>query len=354
MLWTAADFAPAVLDWFADHGRTHLPWQNPPTPYRVWISEIMLQQTQVAVVIDYFERFMARFPDPARLATASIDEVLELWSGLGYYARARHLHQAAQKIHTDHGGVLPDSLAALQALPGIGRSTAGAILALAYGQRQPILDGNVKRVLARCFAVSGWPGQTRVQNQLWQLAEQLTPHTQVAAYTQAMMDLGATVCSRTRPNCPGCPLTAHCIANQQARIDEFPNPRPRRNRPLRPLRLLIVRDAQGAILLHQRPAVGIWGGLWSLPECAEKDTVEDWCWRTFGVSIGQMSPLPHRRHALTHLELVIEPIVVTLTQISNRISEGGNQRWLTPQQIAALGLPAPIRQLLIDVEQLNI
>ena len=207
------EFGRRVLDWFDTHGRKRLPWKENPTPYRVWVSEIMLQQTQVATVIPYYERFMARFPDLAALADAELDEVLRLWAGLGYYARARHLHQAARIVRDRHGGEMPLDSALLQALPGIGRSTAGAILALATGQRQPILDGNVKRLLARFAAVEGWPGQSRVQAALWELAERYTPAERVADYTQAMMDLGAMICTPRRPRCEACPLAGGCVAH---------------------------------------------------------------------------------------------------------------------------------------------
>ena len=261
-------FAERLLAWFADHGRHDLPWQRDPSPYGVWVSEIMLQQTQVATVIPYYERFMARFPDLAALAEAPLDEVLAHWSGLGYYARARNLHRAARQAMAEHGGRLPETIDALQALPGIGRSTAGAILSLALGQRHPILDGNVKRVLARHAAVAGWPGKAAVQRTLWELAEARTPRRRVADYNQAMMDLGATLCTRARPACERCPVAADCRAREQGLQTDYPGPRPRRELPERQVQMLLVRDPQGRVLLERRPPQGVWGGLWCLPELA--------------------------------------------------------------------------------------
>ncbi|HET8551115.1 MAG TPA: A/G-specific adenine glycosylase, partial [Gammaproteobacteria bacterium] len=262
------DFAPRLLAWFASHGRHALPWQREPTPYRVWVSEIMLQQTQVATVIPYFKRFMARFPDLATLAAAPLDDVLALWSGLGYYARARNLHRAAQSAVAEYGGELPASLDELMAFPGIGRSTAGAILSLSRGQRHPILDGNVKRVLARFHAIAGWPGDKRVADRLWEFAESHTPVADCAAYTQAIMDFGATVCTRRNPACDICPMSANCEAYALGRQHDFPAPRARRGYPERNVRVLVI-EAEGAVLLEKRPPTGIWGGLWSLPELPE-------------------------------------------------------------------------------------
>ena len=217
-----------MIAWFAQHGRKDLPWQQDPTPYRVWVSEIMLQQTQVRTVIPYYQRFMQAFPDLRALAAAPLDQVLHHWSGLGYYARARNLHRAAQRIRDDHAGRFPEDIEVVMRLPGIGRSTAGAVLSLACGQRHAILDGNVKRVLARFHAVEGWPGKTAVLEQLWALAEAATPQRDVAAYNQAMMDLGATLCRRGTPECPSCPLQSDCRACKLGRQSEFPAPRPRR------------------------------------------------------------------------------------------------------------------------------
>src|SRR5271166_4558273 len=264
-----AQFAERLLDWFEVHGRHNLPWQENPSPYRVWVSEVMLQQTQVATVIPYYERFMGRFPDVPSLAAAALDEVLHLWTGLGYYARARNLRACAQALVARHGGEFPDELEAVMALPGIGRSTAGAILALSRGVRQPILDGNVKRVLARVFGIAGDPSSAAVLRALWTQAEVCTPAARVAAYTQAIMDLGATVCTRTRPACTVCPMNGGCLAAREGRQAELPGAKRRRVRKAREAILLLAEtgeDASRAVLLERRPAPGLWGGLWSPPQ----------------------------------------------------------------------------------------
>ena len=260
-----ADFAARTLDWFDVHGRKHLPWQRNPTPYRVWVSEIMLQQTQVATVVPYYERFMARFPDLASLACAEVDEVLAHWSGLGYYARGRNLHAAAVACAAGHGGELPGDIDALIALPGIGRSTAGAILSLSRGERHPILDGNVKRVLARHFAVDGWPGRTDVERRLWALSDAITPAERAGPFNQAMMDLGATLCTRSRPACARCPVADTCEGLARGDPASYPGKKPKKAVPEHLARMLLVRDGAGRVLLERRPASGLWGGLWSLP-----------------------------------------------------------------------------------------
>ncbi|RMF13376.1 MAG: A/G-specific adenine glycosylase, partial [Gammaproteobacteria bacterium] len=259
------EFAHSVLQWFDRHGRHDLPWQHPRTPYRVWVSEIMLQQTQVATVIPYFERFMTAFPTLEALADATEDEVLALWAGLGYYARGRNLRRAAVQLVEEGRRTLPDTLDGLMALPGIGRSTAGAILSMGFGIRAPILDGNVKRVLCRHEAIEGWPGERRVEQQLWELSESLTPRDRVDDYTQAIMDLGATVCTRSRPACDLCPLRATCQARQKGLETVLPHPRPRRTLPERHATALILLDAEGRCLMEKRPSPGIWGGLWCPP-----------------------------------------------------------------------------------------
>ncbi len=272
---TPRQFSAALLDWYDHHGRRDLPWQSEPTPYRVWVSEIMLQQTQVSTVIPYYRRFMQSFPDVAALAAAGQDQVLHHWSGLGYYARARHLHAAAQRV-VQSGGAFPDTLEAVMALPGVGRSTAGAILALACAQRHPILDGNVKRVLARFHAVDGWPGQATVQKRLWQLAEMYTPHARVAHYTQAIMDLGATLCTRGRPDCGQCPVRSGCAAHGSSRQADYPAPRPARILPVRTVTMLLLGNQASELLLERRPPTGIWGGLWSFPELAADTDIGGW------------------------------------------------------------------------------
>ena len=257
-------FASRLLRWHRQHGRHDLPWQHPRRPYRVWLSEVMLQQTQVAAVIPYFQRFVARFPDLRSLAAADQDEVLSLWSGLGYYARARNLLRCAQLLLSEHGGEFPQDPRLLETLPGIGRSTANAIVAQSYGSRWPILDGNVKRVLARHAGVSGWPGRSEVSAQLWRIADQRTPQTDLANYTQAIMDLGASCCRLRNPGCERCPVAEDCVARMDGRIAELPTARPKRERPHR-IQYLQIWTGNGEILLQRRPPSGIWGGLWCPP-----------------------------------------------------------------------------------------
>ena len=276
------DFATSLLAWFDQHGRRDLPWQRAINPYRVWVSEIMLQQTQVATVIPYFERFTGRFPTLAELASADLDEVLHHWTGLGYYARGRNLHKAARVVVADHQGELPRCVEVLQSLPGIGRSTAGAIAAIAYGIRAPILDGNVKRVLTRFHAVAGYPGVPAVARTLWQLADQHTPARRVADYTQAIMDLGATVCVRNGPSCHRCPIQTGCEALEAGVVDAYPGKKPRKNKPVRAARLFVLHDGRGGCLLEQRPENGIWGGLWTPPERAAGFSSEEFL-RQFGL-----------------------------------------------------------------------
>jgi A/G-specific adenine glycosylase len=345
----AERFSQALLTWFIGHGRHDLPWQRDVTPYRVWVSEIMLQQTQVAVVVPYFERFMHRFADVAALASASEDEVLRHWSGLGYYARARHLHRAAKMVVDDHGGRFPDRLEQVQALPGVGRSTAGAILSLALGQRHPILDGNCKRVLARCFAISGWPGSSAVATRLWALAEALTPARDVAAFNQAMMDLGATLCTRAGPSCERCPLSDRCLALAQGCVHAYPAPKPRKRLPVRNVQVVLILDALGRVMLQRRPPSGIWGGLWTPPELGADDDVPAWCLAQLGVGVTQLEMLPMRRHTFSHFHLEMQPVAVRLSQPSRRVADGQDAEWADPTSPDALGLPAPIRRLLAEL-----
>ncbi|PWG60993.1 A/G-specific adenine glycosylase [Sediminicurvatus halobius] len=342
-LRTPQGFAAAVLAWFERHGRHDLPWQHPATPYRVWVSEVMLQQTQVATVLPYFERFMARFPDVASLAAAPVDEVLALWAGLGYYARARNLHRAARELVAEHGGEFPRRREAVEALPGIGRSTAGAILSLARGERHAILDGNVKRVLARFHAVPGWPGEATVARRLWTLAERHTPHRRAAEYNQAMMDLGATVCRR-RPDCGRCPLAGGCLARVTGQQAAFPGARPKRERPLRSTRMLLIRD-QGRVLLLRRPPSGLWGGLWIPPECPPDADPAEWCERELGLGIVPEPPWPRFEHGFTHFRLAIEPVPARLRG-GGRAMEGGDRLWYNPASGQPRGLPAPVSRLL--------
>ena len=348
------DFVPIaerLIAWHARHGRKHLPWQRDPTPYRVWVSEIMLQQTQVSVVIGYYERFMARFPALAALADAPLDDVLALWTGLGYYSRARNLHRAATTVRDRHRGRMPRAFDALVALPGIGRSTAGAILALSHGDRHPILDGNVKRVLCRYHGIDGWPGQSAIERTLWALAHGHTPHENVAAYTQAIMDLGATLCVRSRPLCAMCPIEADCTARRTGMQARLPAPRPRRTLPCRKTAFLVLRDPSGAMLLERRPPSGIWGGLWCFPECDPAADVEAECGSRFAVRPLAITALAPIAHGFTHFRLDVHPILVDVdgdvgTGRTGAVADPGERRWYPPGAAANLGLAAPVKRLI--------
>ena len=346
-----AGFQQAVLEWFGLHGRKNLPWQQDPTPYRVWISEIMLQQTQVAVVIPYYERFMQRFPDIETLATASQDDVLSHWSGLGYYSRARNLHKAAQLVVEKHGGIFPEAIGAIEALPGIGRSTAGAILSLSKNLPHPILDGNVKRVLARHFAIEGWPGTGSVLKSLWNLSEQLTPVRQAADYNQAMMDLGATLCTRRQPGCLRCPLQPGCEAHALSRQADFPGRKPKRELPEKSTRMLLIRNRDGEILLEKRPQSGIWAGLWSLPERHPAESIEEGCRQLVGDEPVTSEALPSRRHTFSHYHLDIHPELVTINNPARGVMDSNRHVWYKPWQIKSLGVAAPVARLLREIEE---
>ena len=340
----AARFAPRLLAWFEHHGRRDLPWQRDRTLYRVWVSEIMLQQTQVPTVIPYFERFVARFPDVATLAAAPLDEVLHHWSGLGYYARARNLHRAARLVQDLHGGSVPADPAALVALPGVGRSTAGAILALALDARQPILDGNVKRVLARWFGIDGFPGAPRVANALWALSDAVTPARRAAEFTQAVMDLGATVCTRKEPRCEQCPVAPDCVARRTGRAAELPAARPVRVRPRLRVVWLVARLGE-AVLLERQPPTGVWGGLWGFPEYATRAAAEAAAAARGGAAV-RPKALARIRHAFTHFELEIEPLLVELERRPARAVEGTVETWYKSRAPSKLGLAAPVAALL--------
>ena len=337
-------FAARLLAWHKRHGRHDLPWKGTRDAYRIWVSEIMLQQTQVAAVIPYYQRFLERFPDIAALAAAPQDEVLRLWSGLGYYSRARNLQRAAQLVMDHHGGAFPRALEAIAALPGIGRSTAAAIAAFAYGTRAAILDGNVKRVLARHFAIAGFPGEKRVENRLWQLAEEQLPPRAIASYTQAIMDLGATLCTRAQPACAACPLAASCAALALGRVSDFPAPRPAKAVPTRAThRLLLLRD--GELLLEKRPPSGIWGGLWSLPEIDDAAGVRAHCRRHYGCSIAAPQPLAPLAHGFTHFKLRIQPLVCEVEKLAPSARAPG-QIWLSLEDAHGAAIPVPVRKLI--------
>ena len=341
-----AAIAAALLDWFDRCGRHDLPWQHPRTPYRVWLSEIMLQQTQVQVVIPYFERFVAALPDVRALAAAPLDEVLALWSGLGYYARARNLHAAARACVERHGGELPRDFDALLALPGIGRSTAGAILAQAWGDRATILDGNVKRVLARLHGIEGWPGTPAVERQLWALAEAQLPDARLADYTQAQMDFGATLCTRFDPACVICPLQHACVALQSGRVAELPWPKPGKARPLRQAVVMLLADTDGRVLLQRRPPSGVWAGLWSLPEAPDHATARAWFGECMHGQYDHHEPLPAIDHGFTHYHLQLQPLRWSGVATRARVADNDDLRWVARDALDALGIPAPIRRLL--------
>ena len=343
-------FAQTLLEWHRHHGRHDLPWQGTRDPYPIWVSEIMLQQTQVTTVIPYYRRFMLRFPTATALAAATQDELLDCWTGLGYYARARNLHRAARRVVDELGGRFPDQFDQVLDLPGIGRSTAGAILAFAFGQRHAILDGNVKRVLARCFAVAGYPGDTAVARKLWALSECCTPQQEAASYTQAIMDLGSMVCTRRNPQCGGCPLASRCQALARQDIDRYPGPRPKRKRPLRHVTMILVRNTDGCVLLERRPAVGIWGGLWSFPECPAEEAAAAFCQRYLGVAVTVDQPWPSLHHGFTHFELNIQPQPVRYTGKDDKVLRGTERIWYKPGSAPARGLAAPVRKLLSTLE----
>ena len=332
----------SILDWHDRHGRTDLPWQDARDPYLIWISEIMLQQTQVATVIPYFERFTHRFPDIATLAAAPIDDVLHLWTGLGYYARARNLYAAAQLVMSKHEGVFPTEFDAVLALPGIGRSTAGAILAFSQQQRHAILDGNVKRVLARFYAVEGWYGKKAVENRLWELAEHNTPNERVAQYTQAIMDFGATLCTRGKPDCANCPLQAECLAYQQDRVTELPHRKPKVTKPVKQTHMLLIQNDSGEVLLAQRPPSGIWGGLWSPPEVASLKAPL----QMHNMELELTETQATFRHSFSHYHLDITPALARISKRSEKVTENTNLLWYNLSSPAALGLPAPVKKLL--------
>jgi A/G-specific adenine glycosylase len=356
----AADFGTRVVHWQRRHGRRDLPWQGTRDAYRIWLSEVMLQQTQVTTVLPYYARFLEAFPDVRALAAAPVERVLERWSGLGYYRRAHHLHAAAQRVVAQHDGVFPTDAKTLATLPGIGRSTAAAIAAFSSGERGAILDGNVKRVLARHAGIEGFPGAPRVAAALWDVAQRCLPAADIdaapqhaasagiEAYTQGMMDLGATVCVRTRPRCDVCPVASDCVARVTGRIAELPSPRPRKVLPQREIRVLVL-ERDGSILLERRPATGIWGGLWSLPEVALDDDLSA-CLRTrYGIDGVAGSDLPPVRHGFTHFGLMMHPRRIRVTASSGAAMEPTGHAWWPRDSVHDAALPSPIRRLLRDL-----
>lgn len=340
-------FSKALLTWYGKHGRHDLPWKKPLSVYRVWVSEIMLQQTQVATVIPYFARFMKSFPNVQALANAPLDQVLHHWAGLGYYARARNLHKAAKMIVTDFAGKFPKDVATIATLPGIGLSTAGAILSQAYNMRAAILDGNVKRVLCRVHGITDWPGEKRVHDKLWEIAEAYTPQDHSADYTQAIMDLGATCCTRSKPDCTRCPLQKQCVAFKQQQQALCPGKKPRKKLPHKQLFMLCAQNHKGEFLLEQRPLKGIWAGLWSLPEFQEEDAIKDWLTTHLGKSADLIALSPIL-HTFTHYHLTIQPRVLKLGQKQVHRLKGLDEsiEWLSKKALNQRGLPAPIQKLL--------
>lgn len=339
-------FAIRLLTWFDRNGRHDLPWQHPRTPYRVWLSEVMLQQTQVATVIPYFLRFVEAFPTIAALADASTDEVMAHWAGLGYYARARNLHAAAKRCVELHGGELPCDFDALLALPGIGRSTAGAILAQAWDERFPILDGNVKRVLARFHGIEGFPGLPAIEKRLWALAQAHLPESRLADYTQAQMDFGATLCTRAKPACTACPLRDDCIARRDGLTDVLPTAKPGKPVPEREAVALWLENSAGELLLQRRPPSGIWASLWTLPQADTDAAMREWFAREMRGDYDAAEQLPVLVHAFTHYRLHLQPLRLRKVATHDAVRDNGDYRWVRPADLATLGLPAPIRKLL--------
>jgi A/G-specific adenine glycosylase len=337
-------FAAKLIAWQKKHGRHDLPWQGTRDPYAIWIAEIMLQQTQVATVIPYYSRFLACFPDVAALAGAPLDEVLRLWSGLGYYSRARNLHGAAQEIVTDHGGRFPRRFDEVASLPGIGRSTAAAICVFAYGARHAILDGNVKRVLARYRGIKGYPGDKLVADRLWQAAEKLLPRRGIEAYTQGLMDLGASVCARGKPRCAECPVHGACVAVKRGWVPRLPGLRPRQPLPHKRTVMLVLTRA-GEVLLEKRPVAGIWGGLWCLPEAARQADIAAYSLKRFGVHATEIEKLAPIAHGFTHFKLSILPLRVKVSALVPQAAEPGVV-WLPFEEARGAAIPAPVRKIL--------
>ncbi|OGV77900.1 MAG: A/G-specific adenine glycosylase [Methylotenera sp. RIFCSPLOWO2_02_FULL_45_14] len=343
------DFSNRLITWQKQFGRHDLPWQNTTDPYAIWVSEIMLQQTQVSAVIAYYSKFMTRFPTISTLANATQDEVLQHWSGLGYYSRARNLHHAAQTIMDEHSSEFPQDFVAIQTLPGIGRSTAAAIASFAFNQVQTILDGNVKRVLTRHFAIAGWPGTPKIEKQLWALAESLLPETEMVAYTQGLMDLGATLCTRSKPKCGSCPLNSSCEAYKQNLVSKLPTLKPRKTIPEKQITMLILMHGN-EVLLEKRPPTGIWGGLWSFPETEATDDFAAISHNKFGMSVQISRPLPILSHIFTHFKLHIQPQPLQVLKQSTQAKESGHV-WLSIEDAVGAAIPAPVRKILLSLTQ---
>ncbi len=344
----AGAFAEAIIAWQKQHGRHDLPWQTKlnqaPNPYAIWVSEIMLQQTQVTAVIGYYAKFIQRFPTIAVLANATQEEVLQYWSGLGYYSRARNLHAAAQKIVNDFGGIFPSHFDDILSLPGIGRSTAAAISTFALNAPQPILDGNVKRVFARHFNITGWPSAPKVAQQLWQIAERENPHTNAIAYTQGLMDLGATLCTRIKPKCPVCPVNASCVALENNSTSKLPTPKPRKVLPEKSTTMLVIIN-NNEVLLEKRPQTGIWGGLWSLPEIEMHEIASEVVQSRLGLEVDAAEPFAIVNHAFTHFKLAITPQPLLLVKQTLQ-AQAPNMIWLPIDEAIGAAIPTPVRKIL--------
>lgn len=343
------DFSARLIAWQKMYGRHDLPWQNTQDPYAIWVSEIMLQQTQVTAVIGYYAKFMKRFPDIASLANASQEEVLQHWSGLGYYSRARNLHHAAQTIMDEHGGHFPQDFEQIQTLSGVGRSTAAAIASFAFNQNQTILDGNVKRVFARHFVIEGWTGNPKIEKQLWSLAESLVPEQDMVAYTQGLMDLGATICTRSKPKCELCPLKTSCKALAENKTKTLPTPKPKKFIPQKQTTMLLILDGN-EVMLEKRPPSGIWGGLWSLPEMSMQDIASEVALRRFGLEVEAEEPLTSIQHVFTHFKLEILPQPL---QVTHRPPQANmpNTIWLGIQDAIGAALPTPVRNILLNLRR---
>ncbi|ABV86435.1 A/G-specific adenine glycosylase [Shewanella pealeana] len=345
---TTASFSTRIITWYDNFGRKQLPWQIAKTPYKVWISEIMLQQTQVATVIPYFEKFIARFPDIDTLASAEQDEVLHYWTGLGYYARARNLHKAAQTMQSQFSGEFPTDFDDVLALPGIGRSTAGAVLSLSLGLNFPILDGNVKRVLARHGAIEGWPGKKPVEQQLWLLTENLTPAKDIQKYNQAMMDIGATVCTRSKPNCAQCPVAIDCKAQLSGRQSEFPGKKPKKTIPEKSAWLLVIEENQ-QVQLEKRPPAGIWGGLWCFPQFSQRQELDTYI-KDKQLKVISELELTGFRHTFSHFHLDVQPVLIRATGHSdNQIMEQTSTVWYNLTHPPKVGLASATERILADL-----
>ncbi len=345
---TTIDFSARLITWQKQYGRHDLPWQNTTDPYAIWVSEIMLQQTQVTAVIGYYAKFIHRFPNIAVLAKASQDDVLQHWSGLGYYSRARNLHKSAINIVSEHNGKFPLDFITIQTLPGIGRSTAAAIASFAFKQIHTILDGNVKRVLARHFCIEGWPSSPKVEKQLWSLAEELLPKNDMVAYTQGLMDLGATLCTRNKPKCTVCPVNNSCEAYKQKRVHLLPTPKPRKAIPEKHITMLIMKCGD-RIMLEKRPSTGIWGGLWSFPEVDSMGDITLAAQSRFSVTAKADETLPILSHAFTHFKLHIKPQILQVIALPNKVSEKGRV-WLTINEAINTGIPTPVRKILLNLK----